>query len=147
MNGFGGIGGWELLLVAVIAMLVLGPEHMVKHAYRFGRWARKLSIYWKEGEAAFREQLKDLEEEAIGDRADLPNLAELKELAAEIRLEDELMGRPSTRAVLDEATRPEPETGVPARASPEYTSPDDTKAVGKKPMSYSAWRPPKKSTK
>ena len=37
MNGIGGIGGWELLLVAVIAMLVLGPEHMVKHAYRFGR--------------------------------------------------------------------------------------------------------------
>lgn len=147
MNGFGGIGGWELLLVAVIAMLVLGPEHMVKHAYRFGRWVRKLSVYWREGTTAFREQLKDLEEEAVGDSADLPNFAELKDLAAEIRLEDELRGISSTRAVLDEATRSQPETGIAANASPESTSPDDAKAVEKKPMSYSAWRPPRKSTK
>ena len=56
MNGIGGIGGWELLLVAVIAMLVLGPEHMVKHAYRLGRWSRKLSRYWQEGVAAFLEK-------------------------------------------------------------------------------------------
>ena len=147
MNGFGGIGGWELLLVAVIAMLVLGPEHMVKHAYRFGRWARKLSIYWKEGTTSFREQLKDLEEEAIGEGADLPNLAELKELAAEIRLDDDLTGISSARAVLDEAIRPEPEDRVTTRNFPESTSPDDAKAVEKKPMSYSAWRTPKKSTK
>jgi len=65
MNGIGGIGGWELLLVAVIAMLVLGPEHMVKHAYRFGRWARKFSGYWQEAVGAFREQLKDIEKEAV----------------------------------------------------------------------------------
>ena len=29
MNGFGGIGGWELLLVAVIAMIVLGPDDVL----------------------------------------------------------------------------------------------------------------------
>ena len=32
MNGFGGIGGWEFLLIAVIAILVLGPERMIHYA-------------------------------------------------------------------------------------------------------------------
>jgi len=36
MNGFGGIGGWELVLVSVIAILVLGPERMIDHAFRAG---------------------------------------------------------------------------------------------------------------
>ena len=148
MNGFGGIGGWEFLLVAVIAMLVLGPEHMIKHAYRVGRWARTLSRYWQEGVTAFREQLKDIEEDAVGDSADLPNLAELKELAAEIRLGDELTGSVSREAASDEAMGPEPpQTGVAAGGGAETASPDDRKIAAEKPTSYSAWRPPKKSTK
>jgi|TARA_B100000315_G_C14135648_1_gene388988 sec-independent protein translocase protein TatB len=145
MNGIGGIGGWELLLVAVIAMLVLGPEHMVKHAYRLGRWSRKLSRYWQEGVAAFREQLKDIEEEAVGDGADFPNLTELKELAAEIRLGDEAMGSVSPEAALDVATWTESETVVPAEGASEAASPDVTKTAAEKQTSYSAWRSPKKS--
>lgn len=146
MNGFGGIGGWELLLVAVIAMLVLGPEHMVKHAYRLGRWSRNLSRYWQEGTAAFREQLKDIEEEAVGDGADFPNLTELKELAAEIRLEDEAMDSVSPGAARDMATWPESETGVPAEGTSDAASPDVPKTAAEKPTSYSAWRSPKKPT-
>ncbi len=160
MNGIGGIGGWELLLVAVIAMLVLGPEHMVKHAYRLGRWARKLTLYWQEGTDAFREQLKDIEEDAIGDSIDFPNLAELKDLAAEIRMEDELAelkdlaaeirvedelaGGVPAQGAPDATTRSEPETAMPAKAAAEASTLDDPNIDVQPPTSYSAWRPPKK---
>ena len=144
MNGIGGIGGWELFLVAVISMLVLGPEHMVKHAYQLGRWVRKLRLYWQEGAEAFREQLKDIEEEAVGDSIDFPNLAELKDLAAEIRMEDDLTGGVSVQGAPDATTRSEPETAMPAKAAAEASTLDDPNIDVQPPTSYSAWRPPKK---
>ena len=146
MNGFGGIGGWELLLVAVIAMLVLGPEHMVQHAYRIGRWARKLSRYWQEGVTAFREQVKDIEGEAVGDRAELSALSELKDLATEIRMEDVLTDSDSVQAAPDTFTQTDPETVRPARAAEEAAASNDPKTAAEKPISYNAWRPPKKPT-
>ena len=142
MNGIGGIGGWELMLVAVIAMLVLGPEHMVKHAYRFGRWARKFSGYWQEAVAAFREQIKDIEEEAVGDGADLPNLNELRDLAAELRLDDELTGASRQAAPGDVPSR-EPDIDLAEGDVADETANDDHKTVTKQAASYSAWRRPK----
>lgn len=144
MNGFGGIGGWELLLVAVIAMLVLGPEHMVKHAYQLGRWARELSRYWHEGMAAFREQLKDIEEEAVeavGDRADLPNLSELNDLAAKLRIDE-----PLTSSASAQAMQPEPENGILHEDTAEVASSDDPNIAADKPTSYGAWSVPNKPT-
>jgi Sec-independent protein translocase protein TatA len=128
-------------LVAVIAMLVLGPERMVKHAYHLGRWARKLSRYWHEGVSAFREQLKDIEEDVVPDRADLPNLTHLKELAAEFRLEDELTGSVSAKVAPDATARAKPETGGPAASASRPTSPTDPTTASETPTSYSAWRP------
>ena len=60
MNGFGGIGGGELLLIAVIAILVLGPERMIDYAFRAGRFVRKMSVYWQEGAAAFRAEVHNI---------------------------------------------------------------------------------------
>ena len=141
MNGIGGIGGWELLLVAVIAMLVLGPEHMVKHAYRFGRWARKFSGYWQEAVGAFREQLKDIEKEAV-DGAALPNLNELKDLAAEMRLDDELAGI-SGQSVSGDASSHKPETSLPEGGVADEIANDTHKTETKETSSYTAWRPSK----
>ena len=140
MNGFGGIGGWELLLVAVIAMLLLGPERMVQHAYRIGRWSRKLSRYWQEGVTAFREQVKDIEEDAVGDRSEL---SELKELATEIRLEDGLTDSASVQAAPDVSTQTDPEIASPGRAAAEAASSNDPKTAAEQQISYNAWRSPK----
>ena len=137
MNGIGGIGGWELLLVAVIAMLVLGPEHMVRHAYQLGRWVRRLSLYWQEGVTAFREQLKDIEEDVTDASADLPNLAELKEMAAEIRLDEDLTGGVSSQGKPDATMQSE---HVNAESSTLHESQTDAQS----PKSYSAWRPQEK---
>ncbi len=37
------IGGLELLLILVIALIALGPERMIKFARQFGDWLRKIT--------------------------------------------------------------------------------------------------------
>ena len=39
------IGFWELLLIAVIALLVIGPERLPKVAYEAGKWFGKLQRF------------------------------------------------------------------------------------------------------
>ena len=85
MNGFGGIGGWELILVAVIAILVLGPERMIDHAFRAGRFVRKMSAYWQEGAAAFREEINNMEETVESDISDIQNIGGLRDITSELK--------------------------------------------------------------
>jgi len=85
MNGFGGIGGWELLLIAVIAILVLGPERMIHYAFRTGRFVRKMSVYWQEGADAFRAEMRNVEEAADSDISDIQDIGGTKEIASEFK--------------------------------------------------------------
>ena len=135
MNGLGGIGGWELVLVAIIVMVVMGPERMVKHAFQLGRWARQVSSYWKEGTSAFREQLRELETEAQV-ATDLPKLDEIKDLAEEFRLRDD-----GTTAIMD-TTPKSSKSAAPDRHESDSSQSVDAADAGT--ASYSAWVPPKK---
>jgi len=85
MNGFGGIGGWELLLIAVIAILVLGPERMIHYAFRAGRFVRKMSVYWQEGAAAFRAEVHNIEEAADSNISDIQDIGGTKDIASEFK--------------------------------------------------------------
>ena len=85
MNGFGGIGGWELLLIAVIAILVLGPERMIHYAFRAGRLVRKMSVYWQEGAAAFRAEVHNIEEAADSDISDIQDIGGTKDITSEFK--------------------------------------------------------------
>lgn len=87
MNSFGGIGGWEFVLLVIIVMIVLGPERMVKHAFQAGKWARHFRRFWKESAGVLKEQLHDLETDAR-DGIDLPNMEDIKDLDAELRSVD-----------------------------------------------------------
>ena len=93
MNSFGGIGGWEFVLLVIIVMIVLGPERMVKHAFQAGKWARHFRRFWKESAGVFKEQLHDLETDAR-DGIDLPNMEDIKDLDAELRLVDQIDPNP-----------------------------------------------------
>ena len=86
MNGFGGIGGWELLLIAVIAILVLGPERMIHYAFRTGRFVRKMSVYWQEGADAFRAEMRNVEEAADSDISDIQDIGGTKEIVRDCGL-------------------------------------------------------------
>jgi len=85
MNGFGGIGGWELLLIAVIAILVLGPERMIHYAFRMGRFVKKMSAYWQEGADAFRAEVHNIEEAADSNISDIQDIGGTKDIDTEFK--------------------------------------------------------------
>lgn len=47
MNVFG-IGGWELILILVIMLIVAGPKRMAQWAYVIGQWSAKLQYMWRD---------------------------------------------------------------------------------------------------
>ena len=78
-----GIGGWELLLIAIIAMVVLGPERMLKHSFEAGRWLRKLSTYSRDALAMLEAQAREIDDGALVDAT--KNLSDLKALGTELQ--------------------------------------------------------------
>lgn len=54
-----GIGGWELILILVIMLVVAGPKRMVQWAYVMGQWTAKLRGLWEETVALVQRELDD----------------------------------------------------------------------------------------
>lgn len=78
----------ELLLVAVVALVVLGPERLPKAARFAGLWVRRARAQWQsvrselEHELASEELRRSLHD---GKRAMEDTEAQLREVAAEVR--------------------------------------------------------------
>jgi sec-independent protein translocase protein TatB len=95
------VNGWELVILAVIALIVFGPERLPEVAAQVGKLLREVrqaadsatAEFTRELEAAAREA-KDLE----SDLRDLPSLAT-----------EALKGSPSPER--DQAARPDPSPG------------------------------------
>jgi len=68
---FFGIGPLELLLVAVVALLVLGPQRLPEAAVQLARFIRSLRRYATSMSAEFRQEFQEV-------------LAELEEMRAEV---------------------------------------------------------------
>ena len=78
-----GIGGWELLLIAIIAMVVLGPERMLKHSFEAGRWLRKLSTYSRDALAMLEAQAREIDDGSLVDAT--KSFSDLKALGTELQ--------------------------------------------------------------
>ena len=52
------IGFWELLIIAVVALLVAGPERLPGLIRDAGRWAAKLRCYAMQAKYEFEQQLR-----------------------------------------------------------------------------------------
>ena len=78
-----GVGGWELLLIAIIAMVVLGPERMLKNSFEAGRWLRKLSAYSRDALAMLEAQAREIDDGSLVDAT--KSLSELKALGTELQ--------------------------------------------------------------
>ncbi len=59
MNGFLGIGGWELILVVVIAIIVAGPKRIAQWAYVLGQWTAQLQRMWSEVAVTLQKELDE----------------------------------------------------------------------------------------
>ena len=78
-----GVGGWELLLIAIIAMVVLGPERMLKNSFEAGRWLRKLSAYSRDALAMLEAQAREIDDGSLVDAT--KSISDLKALGAELQ--------------------------------------------------------------
>ncbi|HXG28108.1 MAG TPA: Sec-independent protein translocase protein TatB [Nevskiales bacterium] len=79
------IGFWELVLIGVVALVVLGPERLPKAARTLGLWAGRARSYVRHFSSelerevqaqALREQARDLQRELkapVDDTATPPN--------------------------------------------------------------------------
>lgn len=95
------IGFSELLLIAVVALVVLGPERLPKAARFAGLWVRKARAQWYSVKAEFeREVANDELRRSVGDAG------------REIKNELDQTGR-----AFSEATRPDA-PATPAASSP-----------------------------
>jgi Sec-independent protein translocase protein TatA len=55
---FLGIGGWELMTLLVIMLIVAGPKRMIQWAYIAGTYAAKLRAIWAETMKVVQKELK-----------------------------------------------------------------------------------------
>jgi sec-independent protein translocase protein TatB len=58
MNIFG-VGGWELLLIILIALVVAGPKRLAVWAYHIGLWSAKLQDLWGEFARSLQQEMDD----------------------------------------------------------------------------------------
>jgi len=85
MNIFG-IGGAELVLILLIALVVAGPKRMIEWAYHLGRWMAKLRQMWS--------QMMDVVQQEV-DAAGL-----------DVQLPKELPTRQSVNQTINQAIKP-----------------------------------------
>ena len=52
------IGFWELLLIAIVSLLVAGPEKLPELVRDVSRWTRKLRRYVTQAKYEFEQQLR-----------------------------------------------------------------------------------------
>ncbi|MCY3750524.1 MAG: Sec-independent protein translocase protein TatB [Gammaproteobacteria bacterium] len=70
------IGFWELLVIAVVSLLVAGPERLPGLVRDVGRWVRKLRRYAMQAKYEFEQQLR---------------IDEVKDFSKEVERMDKLM--------------------------------------------------------
>ena len=60
------IGFWELALIGVIGLLVMGPERLVLYAAEAGRWYGRLLRSFRRAQSRLHEEVKRIERDAGG---------------------------------------------------------------------------------
>jgi len=141
------VGFSELLVIAVVALLVLGPERLPKAARFAGLWVRKARAHWNSVKAEFENELAadDLQRTLRETREALASAeAQLRGGAAALQtqLTDAQAELQQAHAHLEDTARqatlplepasppaqfPEP-YGAPAHASPEQSHPEMTRS-------------------
>ena len=95
------IGFSELLVIAVVALLVLGPERLPRAARFAGLWVRRARAQWYAVKSELETELADEDMRRSIHRAQ----AELREAQAELQRDGERL-RAQLREVEAQATRP-----------------------------------------
>src|SRR5574341_2665173 len=80
--GLFGIGVWELLVIGLIALIVLGPKQMIRMARQAGELLRQFQQVWLEASKTIDKELRAIED----DTSDLGSLGkEIESLPKDIK--------------------------------------------------------------
>jgi sec-independent protein translocase protein TatB len=143
------VGFSELLLIAVVALLVLGPERLPKAARFAGLWVRRARAQWNSVRNEFERELADDELK----RTLRETQASLRDAQQSLREAGGELQREFTTARDDLMRGPRPQPGVspppaPALAPallPGETAPEATHAPDAEPAPEVIWDPPLES--
>jgi sec-independent protein translocase protein TatB len=61
--GFFGIGTWELLVIAVLALIILGPRQMILLARKAGEMLRQFQQVWQDASKTLDREFRAIEED------------------------------------------------------------------------------------
>lgn len=120
MDNFFGIGSWELIVIGLIALIVLGPKQMILLARKAGEYLRQFQVIWQEASRTLDKEVKALETEAGGSIGELgreiQNLE--KELKAAVNKTISLDGIISPPGAPASPVQPPPSPAPPIPATP-----------------------------
>ncbi len=142
MDQFFGIGLWEVLMIAVIALVVLGPKQMIRMSRKAGEYARQLRSMWEQWSVILQKELGALDgtnvihevsQEIQGLKSEMQK--SLQAFQSEVTTATTIAPPAATSPVIPS---PPPPTNEEA---PTTTSPDANSASSKPPTqpTYSAW--------
>ena len=58
---FFGIGSWEGLVIAILALVILGPKQMIMMARKAGELLRRVQREWDQTYGTLEREMKDIE--------------------------------------------------------------------------------------
>jgi len=111
------IGFWEISIIAIIALLVIGPERLPAVARTAGRWYAKIQRFVTSVKADIEQELKASELKQLMDeqQAELDQLkqtlhqtrSELERVTAGDYLEEAVKPRTEPEAIPDDSSEPD----------------------------------------
>src|SRR5687767_14946574 len=121
------IGFSELLVIAVVALVVLGPERLPKAARFAGLWVRKARAQWASVRSELERELaaEELQRSLDESRDVMRDLdASMRETGDDARREFDAM---RAAALAGDAPAEEPAPDMPADTAPTAMTPTDTR--------------------
>ena len=126
------IGGWELLFLMVIALIVVGPKELPQLMRMVGRWTGRARAMVREFQASFEEMARQAElDEIKKEVGDIAGGKDLKNLQQQINQSvDNMVGTPKPVDTKSGYHPPAEESAGPDQKSTESDNPTPKQNTG-----------------
>ncbi len=143
MDQFFGIGLWEVLMIAVIALVVLGPRQMIILSRKAGEYLRLLNQMWQKASAEIKDQLDDIDDDTGGVTKGFEALKNEATKAMQSFQENlTIASPPPPNGSEQPAAPPKTTVATSTSASPAADTPKQESAPPAKPESSAPPKPP-----
>lgn len=145
MDGFFGIGVWEMLVIAVIALVVLGPKQMIVMSRKAGEYLRQFRELWTQLSAAWQKEINamdstdvvtEVSKEIQGLKQDMQKTIQTLqgEVTTAATIAPPTTAKPTTQGTLTTQASPTAPTSPTVLPSPPPSTAPTTPANGSTPV-------------